>query len=77
MAGTFVAMISPAISLWLSGSFPQWFADDIPVLRGITELGFALSFGILLDTILVRSILVPAFVVLWQGKSSNRPLATS
>ena len=66
MAGTFVAMTSPAISLWLSAKFPEWFVDDVPVLRGITELGFALSFGILLDTMLVRSLVVPAFVVLWQ-----------
>jgi putative drug exporter of the RND superfamily len=71
MAGTFVAMMSPAIHLWLAGIFPQWFSDQIPVLRGITELGFALSFGILLDTILIRSILVPAFIVLWQSRGET------
>ncbi len=67
MAGTFIAMTSPAILYWLSGVLPPgWLVTDAPVLRGITELGFALAFGVLLDTLVVRSILVPSFVVLWQ-----------
>jgi putative drug exporter of the RND superfamily len=74
MAGTFVAMTSPAILQWLTGVLPHgWLADDAPVLRGITELGFALSFGVMLDTLVVRSILVPAFYVYWGSEKPAAP----
>ncbi len=73
MAGTFIAMTSPAIVHWLGSSLPAgWLMADAPVLRGITELGFALAFGVLLDTLVVRSILVPAFVVLWQNHGNSQ-----
>jgi len=44
----------------------------------LTEIGFAIAFGVVLDTFLVRSVLVPALVldvgdaVWWPGRGRAR-----
>lgn len=67
MAGTFSSMTS---GTW-GKVVPEWlplagkiFATEGGALPGIVQLGFALSLGVMLDTFIVRSVLVPAFLAL-------------
>lgn len=74
MAGTFVSMTAGVwgelAPPWIANLF---FASDVGALRGIVELGFALTLGVLLDTFIVRPILVPAFMALVAQVQARRP----
>ena len=86
MAATFISMTASSWWPWITQSFAfltsdsaeslgEQIASQPTTLRGITELGFALGLGVLLDTLYVRTVLVPSFVVLhdqWRKSSSSQ-----
>ncbi|WP_436967472.1 MMPL family transporter [Allorhodopirellula heiligendammensis] len=79
MAATFLSMTAsawwPPVIAWLGLTTPNAAGEfQQTTLRGITELGFALAVGVLIDTLYVRTVLVPSFVVL-QDRFRRRYLS--
>jgi len=77
MAGSFVSMTSgvwgPAVSEWIPAA-GLLLGSGESALAMVVQLGFALSFGVLLDTFVVRTVLLPAFLALlhrWSERTSR------
>jgi RND superfamily putative drug exporter len=53
----------------MAGAFASMLVGSLAV---VVELGFAVAAGMLLDTFIVRPVLVPAIVLLWEGGTGGR-----
>lgn len=76
MAATFFSMTAADWLPTLVHLFPSLakrFPELTSGLRSVTQMGFALSLGILIDTLLVRTVLLPAFLAIWDSRKTHAP----